>query len=204
MRVLPWWTIASATLAPALLIGGWTIAAHRQPPGYDPATDTISALAGYGATDRWVMTLALAGLGLCHLMTALGLRTAAPAGRVVLAVGGLATVLVAAFPLPRDGGSVPHAVAAAVAFAALAVWPALAARWNLTAARENPTAALRPPAALAATAVLLLLVGWFAVELSGAGRTGLAERVAAGAEAVCPLLVAARARTAAHRARDVV
>jgi hypothetical protein len=93
-------------------------------------------------------------------------------------------------PAPQDPVATPRAV--------------VPAPQDPVGAPQDPVAVPRLPAALAATAVLLLLVGWFAVELSGAGRTGLAERVAAGAEAVCPLLVAARARTAAHRARDVV
>ena len=119
--------MASAGLAPILLIGGWTVAARLQ-PSYNPLTRTISDLAGLGATDRWLMTAALTGVGLCHVVTALGLRAAAPAGRLVLAVGGIATVLVAAFPLPVSGSSTAHAGAAALSFLALAVWPALALR----------------------------------------------------------------------------
>jgi hypothetical protein len=91
----------SAALAPVFLIGGWTVAAGRQPTGYSPARETTSALAGLGATDRWVMTIGLAALGICHLVTALGLRPAAGTGRLLLATGGVATVLVAVFPVPR-------------------------------------------------------------------------------------------------------
>jgi len=66
---------------PVLMIGGWTVAAALQPGSFDQVTGTISALAGYAATDRWVMTLALAGVGICHVVTALALRpAAAPAG----------------------------------------------------------------------------------------------------------------------------
>lgn len=171
-----WWALVSAGLAPVLLIGGWTLAAHRQPHGYDATRDTISALAGLGAADRWVMTAALVGLGLCHVVTALGLARAAVAGRVLLATGGVATLLVAAFPVPRTGSSAVHAVAALVAFGALTVWPALA----------------RVPAhALVATAVLAALLAWFGAELfSDGGRTGLSERVLAGAQALWPLCVA--------------
>ena len=78
MRPIPWWALASAGAAPVLLVGGWTLADALQPPGYDPVRDTISALAALGATDRWVMTSALAGLGACHVVTALGLRPARP------------------------------------------------------------------------------------------------------------------------------
>lgn len=181
----------SSASAPVLLIGGWTLAAARQPAGYDAVTDTISALAGHGAADRWLMTSALAGLGVCHAVTALGLRSAALPGRLVLAAGGVATVLVAAFPLPADGPAVAHTVAAGVAFTALAVWPALA----LGRAPRSPWG-LRPAVSIPAAIGLLGLVGWFAVELGGT-RTGAAERIAAGAQAVWPLLVVLSTRVRA-------
>ncbi|MFC4147109.1 DUF998 domain-containing protein [Micromonospora mangrovi] len=183
MRVVPPWALLSAAAAPVLLIGGWTVAAARQPGGFDPVAGTISALAARDATDRWIMTAALLGLGLCHCVTAAGLRPLRRAGRLVLALGGVATVAVAAFPLPAGGGSsAAHGVAAAVAFAALALWPA--------AAIPGRRAGL--PASGGTTAAVLLAapVAWFAVELvTGGPRIGLAERVAAGAEALCPLLV---------------
>ncbi|WP_175440188.1 DUF998 domain-containing protein [Micromonospora nigra] len=190
MRRVPLWALLSAVAAPLLLIGGWTLAEARQTGGYDPVTDTISALAAVDADDRWIMTLGLVGLGLCHCVTAAGLRPLAPAGRLLLALGGVATVAVAATPLPAGAGSstagagssTPHALAAAIAFGALALWPALATR----GAR---------PRWLALTGVLVLAVGWFVVELTvGGPRVGLSERVAAGAEALCPLVVVLRLR----------
>lgn len=66
------------------------------------------------------MTVGLAGLGICHGVTAAGLRPAAAAGRVVLVVGGAATLAVAALPLPRVGTSSVHGMAA-VGFVSLAV-----------------------------------------------------------------------------------
>jgi hypothetical protein len=95
----------SSVSAPVLLAGGWTLAAQRQPAGYDAVRDTISALAAANATDRWVMTAALLGVGACHLVTAAALRPASLTGRVVLAAGGAATVAVALFPLPFGGGA---------------------------------------------------------------------------------------------------
>lgn len=188
MRSVPWWAKVSATAAPVLLIGGWTVAAARQPGGFDQVAQTISALAARGATDRWVMTAALGGVGVSHVVTALGLRDAAFPGRVVLGCGGVATVGVAAFPLPESGGSVAHTVAAGVAFVSLAAWPAVAGRPGTAA-----PAGLRRPVARTAAAVLLGLLGWFAVELDGP-RIGLAERVAAGAQALWPLAVVLSAR----------
>ena len=78
---VPWWGRLSATLAPVLLIGGWTWAAALQPAGFDSVTGTISELAGLDAQSRWVMTAAIAGTGLCHAVTALALRPAAVVGQ---------------------------------------------------------------------------------------------------------------------------
>jgi hypothetical protein len=192
---VPWWGVVSAAAAPVALIGGWTWAAARQPGGFDPVAGTISALAGRGATDRWLMTSALLALGACHVTTAAALRPGAAGGRVLLAVGGVATVGVAGFPLPADGGSVPHGVAAAVAFGALAGWPALIGRRGVLRPYGLP-----PVACGAAAGVLLGLVGWFAAELRGGAEVGLAERAAAGAQALCPLLVVLAVRS--RRARS--
>ncbi len=204
MRVVPPWALLSAGAAPVFLVGGWLLGAARQPGGFDQVSGTISALAAVGAADRWIMTLGLVGLGLCHCVTAAGLRPLAVGGRALLALGGVATLAVAAFPLPADGGSAPHALAAAVAFGALAVWPAFAPAGTGGPRAGRPRGdALRPGgghpahhthgrAAWAALAVgLLVPVAWFAIELATGGeRIGLAERVAAGAEALCPALVA--------------
>ncbi len=167
--------LVSSGTAPVVLIGGWTVAASRQPPNYDSMTDTISALAARGATDRWIMTLALLILGMCHVVTASGLTGAGTAARAVLAVGGTATIGVAALPQP-DALHVPVATGA---FVALAVWPALS----------------RAPArrvGLGAAAVLLALLAWLAWLLAEADHgalLGLGERCVAGAQALCPLVI---------------
>ena len=189
------WSVAAALAGPVLLIGGWTLAAARQPPGYDPVRDTISALAARGATDRWLMTGALFGLGACYMATGLGLRPARLAGRAVLVGGGIATLLVAAFPQPAHGNSVAHTIAAAVAFAGLGVWPVLAAR------RPPCRPLLARRSAVAATVVLLGLVLWFVAEIHG-GQRGLAERTAAGAEALWPLAVVLTTRGKPASARS--
>lgn len=189
---MPRWTVLSAAAAPVLLIGGWTLAAARQPGGFDATTETISALAASGAADRWIMTTGLAGLGACHVITALGLRPAAPPGRLVLAAGGLATVLVAGFPQPAGGSSAAHVLAAAVAFPALSVWPALA--------RRRKSAWLPAGVSVGAAVVLLGLLGWFGAELYGGGtRLGLSERVLAGAQALWPLAAVLLSRGKAVR-----
>jgi len=190
---VPWWGLVPAAAAPVLLIGGWTLAARQQPVRFDSTSGTISALAALGAHDRWLMTSALAGLGACHVVTALALRPFPRPGRLLLGAGGVATLLVAAFPLPDgDGGSVPHTVAAGIAFVALSAWPALS--WRRGARTPAP---VRPVVALGAATVLLGLLGWFGAELAcDDGRIGLAERVTAGAQALWPLaaVVASRRR----------
>jgi hypothetical membrane protein len=131
------------------------------------------------------MTTGLVGLGICHVLTAIGLRPAGAGGRFLLATGGVATVLVAAFPLPRVGGSGVHGMVAAVAFLTLSLWPTLAWRRG----RHVPWA-LRMPASIAVAVILLGLLGWFAVGLYGHGqRIGLTERLVAGAQALWPLVV---------------
>ncbi len=178
------WTLTSAILAPILLIGGWTLAAALQPSTYDPITDTISALAGYAATDRWVMASALFGLGLCHIATAAGLPAAAVPGRLTQGVGGISTCAVAFLPLSVVGSSIAHGIAAGMAFVALAIWPALA--W-----RTEPGTpwVLTRTASVAATVVLLVLVALFEFTLAGGVIGGLTERLAAGAQALWPLIV---------------
>lgn len=164
------WALASAVLAPVALIGGWTWAGSVQPRSYDPLRDTISALAADGATDRWIMTVGLAMLGVCHVVTAAGLADAGRVSRALLAVGGVATMGVAALPQPSSG----HVPAATLGFVALAVWPATSRLPWRRSARG------------AAVALVAMLV-WLAFELHGGELLGVSERILAGAEALCPL-----------------
>lgn len=166
------------------------MAAGRQPPGYNPVRDTISSLAARGATDRWVMTTALLAVGLCDLVTGGGLRPARWAGRIALMSGGVATMMVAAFPQPVRGNGVDHTIAATVAFLTLAFWPVLAAR------RPAGVPVLSFTFAVSATLVTLGFLTWFTLEIHGSHR-GLAERGAALAEVMWPLIVAVGARHAA-------
>lgn len=167
------WVIVSASVGPAALIGGWSLAGSRQPSDYDAVRDTISALAAQTATDRWIMTTGLAVLGVCHIATASGLTEVSRAGRALLAAGGAATVAVAALPQPAAG----HVPAAAVGFGALALWPAASGVPRRRSARV-------------ATVVLLTLLGWLVVALQRGQFVGLSERILAGAQACWPLTVA--------------
>jgi hypothetical membrane protein len=193
VREVPWWTTASAGAAPILLIGGFSIAAALQPNSYSPARDTISALAARGAAEPWVMTLVLVGVGICYVLTAIGLRSARRFGRISLAGGGVATLLVATFQQPLHGYSVFHAVAVAALFATMCAWPVLAA------CRKHRARLLMLPASSAATAITFGLMLWFALalalELHG-HDVGLAARCAAVAVAAWLFPVAFTARRA--------
>lgn len=164
--------LVSATVAPVALIGGWTLAQTRQSGGFDPVTETISALAARGADDQWIMTVGLFVLGVCHVVTAVGLTEAAPAGRILLALGGAATIVVAASPQPAAA----HIPAAAVSFGALALWP------GFSALPDRRTGIL-------ATAVMLVLLGWLGVQLRDGNHLGLSERLLAGFQALWPLFI---------------
>ncbi len=198
--------MVTAAAAPALLVTGWTVAGVRQGPGYDPVRDTISELAGEGATDPWLMGGALVLLGCCYAATAAALHAAGLPSRFLLAVGGVATVALVAFPRPQVGGSPAHGVVATVAVLALSLWPAgTALRLPRRVPREvaaspagTPPWAFRRPVALAVTAALLALFGWSVAEVTGGSRTGLAERVAALAVTLWPLAAVLSARRA-HR-----
>ena len=185
MRTVPWWGLTSSAAAPALLVGGWTEAARRQPLPFNPVADTVSALAAVGAADRWVMTMTFAVVGICYIVTGIALRPAGAVGRLILVAGAAAGILVAVNPQPADGGSPAHAFWATAGFVALAVWPAGA--W-----RRGPEVpwGLRPTVCAGVVVVLTVLLAWFGLEVvTGAGHAGLAERVLGLAQAVWPLTV---------------
>jgi hypothetical protein len=116
--------VVSSAAAPVLMIGGWTAAACLQ-PRFDPVADTVSALAAQGATDRWVMTLTCVVVGACYLITALALRPAGTAGRIILVIGAVAGMLVAANP-ERPGDVYPwgHIIWASIGLVGVTTWPA--------------------------------------------------------------------------------
>ena len=109
-------------------------------------------------------------------------------------MAGAAGMMVAHSP-EHVGGSLSHAVWAAIGFAALAAWPAGA--W-----RRDPMAAwcLRPATCLGAVAVQFLLLAWFVAELvNGAGQVGLAERVLGAAQETWPFVVVLSCRASTAR-----
>ena len=160
------------------MIGGWLLA-EALAPGFDPVRRTISELATADVPHPGVMTAGLLVTGAAHVVTASGLPGVPRAGRLVLALGGVATAAVGLLPLDRTPTA--HGVAAAVAFAALALWPA-------ASARRGARGVLRPAAAVPASALLLGLLAWFVAQAAADGAVkGLAERAVAGGESLAPL-----------------
>lgn len=186
---VPWWALVSATAAPVLFIGGWSLAAALQPHGFNPVTQTISALAAYGATDRWLMTAALYAVGVCHLVTSLGLRVAATPGRWALGCGGAASIVIASFPESAGGVvSIKHITAVVIGALAMALWPVLSRR-----RQPGAPGPLHPLPAIGAALLILALNFWFLAEAHDNGAVGLAERVDGIAQSLLPLLVAVAA-----------
>ena len=184
MRHVPWWALLSSGSAPVLLTGGWTVAERLQRHGYNPVTKTISVLAAYGAPGYWAMTGILIALGACYLITAVGLRVAAAAGRMALGGGGVFTIMLTLFPAPTRGGDFGHGTVVTVGFILMAFWPVLAAE------RNGPSAwALRPRVAVKASALMCVGAVWFLIELQRNGAAGIAERVLTFAQALWPLVV---------------
>ncbi|HEU0207048.1 MAG TPA: DUF998 domain-containing protein [Pseudolysinimonas sp.] len=179
--------IISSSLAPVLLIGG-TLVAGALTPGYDPVRQTISELAAGDAPTRVLMTVFFVLTGLCHLVTVFFARGIGIAGRVAFLIGALATLGVAAFPLPSvAGSSATHTVFAMIGFIFLAAWPLLGMRF-----RADLPWLIRPVGSILGTAILTAVCVWFLLIWSSHSSpvVGLVERVAADAEALWPAVVA--------------
>ncbi|MER7699222.1 MULTISPECIES: DUF998 domain-containing protein [unclassified Streptomyces] len=194
MRSAPWWALVSSGCAPVLLVGSWTIAQLRQGPAYDPARETLSVLASYGAASYWLMTGMLLVLGTSYVVTAHALRPAAAAGRAALAGGGLSALALTLVPAPSSGGALEHGAVSTVGLVLLAVWPPLAA---VRDGRPAPWG-LRLDVSLAASALMCASALWFLAELQSARAPGVAERVVTFIQALWPFLVvlSCRRRTA--------
>lgn len=171
--------LASAMSAAVTLIGGWWFAARLQPEGYDPARDSISALAARGAGSAWVMAAALVLTGAAHVVTAWALPRVARPGRVLLAGAGVATMAGALLRLPDPHESSPlHTLTAALAVLGLALWA-----WFVRCDRL-----LHRGVTLAACAGALVLGATFAGWLDR--PFGVVERVVLGGLVLWPVVTA--------------
>jgi hypothetical membrane protein len=193
-RRVPRWGVLSASAGLVFLVGGCTVATALQPPSFNWLASTVSTLTEPEAADPWVMTAAFAVTGACEMATALALRPAAMPGRLILAVAGTASVLVAANP-EHVGGSPVHGLWAGVTFTALIAWPTGA--WRRGALVPW---GLRSAVSAAAAATLVALLAWYLMELTTkGGMTGLAERIMGTAEVGWPLAVVLSCRRPAKQ-----
>jgi hypothetical protein len=184
-RTVPLWTVISAALPPLVLTVGWLVAGAVQPRSYSPVRETMSVMAGYDGTDRWIMTGAMLAAGGCYLMTAAGLSRLPRSARFGLLVAGLCAIGVAASPEPASGPGLVHLGWTVVGAVTITVWPAVAG-W-----RTVPRwAAVNPRAVLTATAVFLVLLGWVAFEVHGGDALGAAERASTSIPTTWPFVVA--------------
>jgi hypothetical membrane protein len=179
-----------------ILIGGWTAAADLQPHPFDAIHSSISALGAVGMPYRWVITIALLGVGVCHATTGLALRPAAEAGRVLLMLGGIASILIAVNPQAAHGGSLPHEAFSLIGVLVMTAWP-------VAGMLRDPGAplGLRPAAAYATTTVTLIILAWFTAELFNGPQLGLAERTVTADQSLWPLFVVLSVLAARQRAR---
>ena len=171
-------------LAPLILIGGWTTAADLQPHPFDEVRRSISALGAVGMPYGWVIAVALIGVGVCHAATGLALRPAAEPGRILLIIGGISSVLIGLNPQGQYSGSLPHEAFSLIGVVVMTIWP-------VAAIRRDPGApfGLRPAAAYATTAITLVVLLWFTIELFNGAQLGLAERTVTADQSLWPLVV---------------
>lgn len=192
----PWWAVASSAGALIALVGGWTTAEALQGGSYNPVRMTISSLARHGAEHRWVMTGALIAIGVCHLVTALGLCGTRIGARLVLAAAGIAGLGLGFFAQPEHGSANAHLAFAALGLVTLAVWP-------LTVATASATRfPLRPRDAAWSGALSVVLLVWLALSISGT-TLGLAERAITFQQELWPLLVVVALRLPPRPAAEV-
>lgn len=186
-------------VAPVALPIGSQLAAAAQPPGYDPVRQSLSTLGRIGATDRWIMTGTMVVLGLGYVAGALALVRVPLRGRIALGVGGAGTMLAGLLPQPEVGSSAWHMGAATVGWVAFVCWPLAASR------HPSSSPLLGRRTAWPVTGVLLVLFGWFFVQLqTGGAQIGLSERALIFAQTLWPTLVALALRREAVRTRSAL
>jgi hypothetical membrane protein len=185
-RRVPGWAVATALLAPAVLVAGWLIAGALQPVAYSPMSQTISVLAGYSGSDRWVMTTALLLVGSCQIATGAGLTAVRAPARILLIVTGLSTLGIAVTPEPATGPTPRHLAFAVSCVVTTAVWPVLIAR------RGSAQSWILSVYGCATVTVLFAgLSCWLLIAAQdGSADLGMVERLTSGAQGLFPLVVA--------------
>jgi hypothetical protein len=146
---------------------------------------------------RWIVTIAILGVGVCNIATGLALRPAADSGRVLLMAGGVCGILIAANPQPPGGGSLAHEASSLAGTVIMTLWPAAAIRRH-----ADVPFGLRSRVAWAVVGVNLALLLWFAAELLNGPELGLAERAVTAYQALWPFVVVLTVVTARPRALE--
>ncbi len=184
-------------LAPVALVGGWLVAGTLQPASYSPMRQTMSALAGDAAADRWVMTAALLVVGSCQIATGAGLTGVRGPARIVLIATGLSTLGIAATPEPATGPTPRHLAFAVSCVVTTAVWPLLVARRS-----PGRSWILSVYGGATVTVVFAGLSCWLLIAArSGGGDLGLAERLTSAVQGLFPFVVALAVRQTGRAAR---
>jgi hypothetical membrane protein len=182
---VPRWAVLSAGLSPVLVTGGWLAAGAVQPASYSPVRQTVSVLAGYAGTDRWIMTGALYLVGGCYLATAAGLAEVRVPARIGLIIAGISSIGIAASPEPVVGTTPQHLAWTSLGAVTITIWPALATR------RASPRLLILSFGGSAAvTIVFAALLSWLVFETQGGPDLGLAERLTSSVQTSWPFIVA--------------
>lgn len=190
-RTVPRWAVVCAGLSPVLLTVAWLAADVFQPASYSPIRQTISALAGQGGTDRWIMTGALFLVGGCYLFTAAGLTGVRLPARILLIIAGICSAGIAASPVTADGATALHLAWTALGAVTIAVWPAVAG-WR---APQRPVIVSARGSAIV-TMLFVVLLAWLVLETRGGSDLGLAERLTSSMQTSWPFVVALMLRRA--------
>jgi hypothetical membrane protein len=175
----------SSGLAPVLLTGAWLLASALQPASYDWIGQTMSQMAGQGATDPWIMTAAMLAVGACYFLTAAGLTELRPSARFLLLIAGLCSAGIATTPEPQNQPpALAHLAWTVLGGITIAVWPAVTGR-----RLPRRPAVLTTGWATFVTLVFLAMLGWVLVETQGGSALGLAERLTASVQTAWPFVV---------------
>jgi hypothetical protein len=177
--------LVSSFMSPVLLVGGWLLADSRQPARYSPLRQTVSQLAGYAGTDRWIMTSTLLVIGGCYFVTAAGLTGVGFVARALLVVAGLSAIGIAFCPEPVHGSTPQHLAWTSLGGLAIAIWPACISRRD-----SRYPVLLTPRGVRVASAVSLSLFIWVIVETHVANALGLAERLTSSLQTAWPFFIA--------------
>jgi hypothetical protein len=181
-----------------VLVGGWLIAGALQPATYSPMSQTISVLAGYSGTDRWIMTAALLLVGSCQIATGTGLTAVRAPARILLILTGLSTLGIAATPEPAAGPTARHLAFAVSCVVTTMVWPVLIAK-----RAQAQSWILSVSGCGTATVLFIGLSCWLLIAArAGSADLGMVERLTSAAQGLFPLVVALALRQTERQAGD--